>query len=127
MNEDKPSKNGKSRNFLIELIGSYKNFIECTATSLDNMANIQKKYKDLYDRFKEFQFDPSNIIEMIKSFEKDEIAVTLSLMMRMEELNNRMANLISLSSKEQKKLANDLREFAKDFEENIVKLKKEEV
>jgi hypothetical protein len=111
-----------NKNFGIELIKFYKEFLLGTAKSVKILADIEKKYPDSYKIIRELKDDPKAIIELSDSIPDDVKMVLFSIFVEASTLGQRMNRLFDLSKKEKEELSKDLEKFSDKVEKELDKL-----
>jgi len=106
--------------FVIEFISFYKEFVGSASKYLRSLAEIQKKYPKLYETFKDFEMEPTNIMKLYDKMDANIRSRFLNVLFNTMALSQKVnTNIFILTSKEQLKLAEEIEQFMK-MTENII-------
>jgi len=82
---------------------------------MEMLAHIQMDFPKEYNEIKEFGSDPSAILELVNKLEPAKQAILLNVLLQAGNFGKRMSNIFDSNPEEQLKLAEDLRNFAKQL------------
>lgn len=108
--------NGK---FVEDFSKFYERFFSNIADSVEDLANVQKKYPNEYKKIQEFSRDPTALESLLKELPPEKQATILRLLLRAGDFGRRFATLIESSEKEKRKLSKELKEFAQELKKEI--------
>ncbi|MBU1203648.1 MAG: hypothetical protein KKG60_01110 [Nanoarchaeota archaeon] len=103
--------------FIDMLAKFYGEYFSNTAKAVELLAEIQKEFKEDYDRIRNFNEDPDAINDIIDKIPEDKQALLLKLLLRAGKFGRSMVNLFDSKEEEKRRLAKELKEFG----ENIAK------
>ena len=107
------------KEFFKELKGFYVDFVGNGAKSVRKLAEIQKKYSWLYQRFCEtVKISDDYFMEFCDEFPVEERDEVLLMLIKMGFLGRKINKLFELKYEEQKKLAKEMEDFEKRFSRN---------
>jgi hypothetical protein len=109
------------KDFLLSFAQFYKKFFDNSAEAVEMLADIQKNYRDEYNKIREFSSNPDAITELINKLSSEKKGILLNLLFRAGEFGNKMSNLFESEVKEKLQLAKELREFAAELSKSISK------
>jgi len=110
-------KEGNKIKFIDMFAKFYGEYFLSTAKAVELLADIQKEFKEDYDKIRKFSEDPDAINEIIDKLPEEKQALLLKLLLRAGKFGKSMINLFDSKEEEKRKLAKEL----KDFGENIAK------
>jgi len=110
--------------FVIDFIKFYSGFVGNASQYLKNLAELQKNYPKAYEQFKDFQIDPTSLMNLYEKMNANIRARFLNILFSSYALSQKVnTNIFALSSKEQIKLAEEIEQFMQMAEQIIKEIK----
>lgn len=101
--------------FVKDIVAFYEALLGSIADSIVKLSEIQLKHKEGYEHLKEVQLDPAKLFERFKDMDPKQKGNLLAFFMQASVLEERLVMLFKLDPEQQKKLANDIREFLESY------------
>lgn len=112
----------KDKEFGIELIRFYKEFLLGTSKSVEILAEIERKHPKEYQIIRELKDDPKAIILLTDKLPDDVRKTLLSIMVESSVLAQRMNMLFELSQSDKEKLSKDIKTFSEKVEKDLTEM-----
>ncbi len=109
----------KTKEFGIELIKFYKEFLLGSSKAVELLASIEHKYPKNYKIIRELKDDPKAIVALSSNMSNEVKTVLFSIFVEASTLATRMNKLFDLSEAEKKTLAKDINTFADRIETQL--------
>lgn len=109
------TKDNNDQKFFDDIFSFYQAFLDNIANTIENLSDIQEKYKDSYSKLKEIQIDPTKLFDMFDDMDNDQQSKLLTFLFKVSTFEERMVNLFKLNAEDQKKLAKDMRGFLDSY------------
>lgn len=109
----------KKKEFALELIKFYKEFLIGSSEAVSILAKIEKKYPKEYEILKELKDDPRAITELTKKMSNEEREVFLLIVVEASALGQKINKLFDLTQKEKENLAKEIEDFANRVEKKL--------
>jgi hypothetical protein len=110
--------------FISDFTKFYEKFFNDTAGQILMLADIQKNYKEMYDKIKDFGTNPQIIEELIAKLNPEQQGMLLSILLQAGNFGRRTARLFESTEEEKITLAKDLKTFSDGLKTKIEKAKK---
>lgn len=107
---------GADEKFVNDFRKFYQMFFDCVSESVLFLADVQKKYKEQYQKIMDFNENPMSLDELIEKIPIEKQAILLRVLLKAGEFGKKFANLMEMSPKEKIAFAKDLKKFATDMD-----------
>lgn len=108
----------KDKLFVTELSKFYKTFLTDTINSIKQLAEIQRKYPQEYNKWVKVQKDPSALIELSNSLDEESRKTLIDLFVRASSLAKKIMIIYEMSIEEKEKLIKEINAFSESIEKN---------
>jgi hypothetical protein len=102
----------------------YEMFFQNTAQAVGLLADIQEKFKTEYDSVREFSKDPQAIQGLVDKLSPEKRSVLLNILFQAGIFGKQLGNLFDSNVEDKKKLATELKAFAKELSGEMKGMKK---
>lgn len=122
---DNMSEMERKKEFAIKLMEFYEKFLGGMADSIEYLADLQEKYRDEYEEFKQTQMDLNKLPELLDKLDKLDPELKdafANLILRVGLVSSKLVNAIVIEPDEKRLLANELRKIIKSFKSMLDKI-----
>jgi len=115
----------RKKEFAIKLMEFYEKFLGGMADSIEYLADLQEKYRDEYEEFKQTQMDLNKLPELLDKLDKLDPELKdafANLILRVGLVSSKLVNAIVIEPDEKRLLANELRKIIKSFKSMLDKI-----
>ncbi len=113
-----------NNDFIISYSEYYKKFIEGLASSIKLLADIQEKFKDDYNKIKEFNTNPKSIEELLEKLSPEEQGILFKLLLKSGIIGKKISGLFEMTVEEQRTFSNELETFSGEINKSILDIMK---
>ena len=117
--------NSGMESFVLAFTDILKKLTNHYADTIDDIAQLQNKFKEEYKEYQEYQKSPSKFLEMIANMNESQATQAFGMfkiIIKFSTVQQKVRNLWVLDNKEQKKLAEELRSLSTDIETLIERI-----
>jgi hypothetical protein len=114
------------RKFAINLIEFYKDSLCNSASSINKLAQLQKKFPKEYEVFKQASLDPTILPTILEKLDDESRGILVDIYFKQDVLSKKAHLLFQMGVKEKEEYAKQLADFGKLVDEKLKKLMEKE-
>ena len=97
----------------------YFSFFSSSSSSVNLLADIQKRFPEEYNSIKEFTRDPKAMEKLIDKLPPEKQGILLKILFKAGKFGSEMANLFESSEEQKRNLSKELNIFAEELRKTI--------
>jgi Asp-tRNA(Asn)/Glu-tRNA(Gln) amidotransferase C subunit len=115
----------RKKEFAIRLMEFYEKFLGGMADSIEYLAELQEKYREEYEEFKQAQIDLNKLPQLLDELDKLDPELKnafVNLIVRVGLVSSKLMSAIVIEPDEKRSLANELRKIIASFKTILDKM-----